>query len=412
MGLIVALIIAATTSGFGGPDLPDGDVAFVEDVTDGGDVTQEDFDAALERIAVANGLKQAPEPGTPEYDQAKDSAMRTLLQAEWIKGEGQERGLEVSDTDIENERQNLIEQNFGSEKALEQAIKQQGLSEEEVNEQLTLNVLVTRISEAIAPADPDVPAEDVDEYYESNLDQFTTPESRDVRVILNQDEAQVQSAIDELEQDDSPENWKKVAKEFSTDEATSGAGGLRRALVEGQSEPELDEAVFAADEGVITGPIETASGFYAFEVETITPETTQELDENTRTQIETTLKSQIQQQAQQAFQTDFVAKWRKRTVCGDDYLIDFCGNAPPPADGCTGDDEDEELPVDPNTNEPADELACPAFVPSTKPVPPINAGQTGATGLPQGPLIGIPEAVPLPGSVPLGTPGAPAVPPG
>ena len=36
-----------------------------------------------------------------------------------------------------------------------------------------------------------------------------------------------QEAFDQLEQDNSPENWNKVAAEFSTDASSKGAGGVR-----------------------------------------------------------------------------------------------------------------------------------------------------------------------------------------
>ena len=107
-----------------------------------------------------------------------------------------------------------------------------------------------------------------------NQDQFETPETRDVRVILNPDEAKVEEARAALEQDDSPENWEKVAKQFSTDEATKNDGGLREAVAQGQNEPALDEAIFSAAEGSLVGPISGDSGSYVIQVEQINESST------------------------------------------------------------------------------------------------------------------------------------------
>lgn len=403
LGLVAALVIAGTTSGFGGPSLPADDVAFVEDAADG-DITQEEFDAAIEQAAARQQLPQAPEPGTPQYDLLKESAMGELLVAIWARGEAADLGIEVTDREIDAEREKLIQEQFGSEKAFQKGIKDLGYTEEEARGQIELQVIGQRVQEKLSEGLPEVSDQEVSEFYGSNIAQFTTPESRDVRKILNPDETKAQDALADLQADDSPGSWKQVAQELSTDEATAGIGGLSQALVEGQSEPELDTAVFDATEGELVGPLETPSGFYVFQVTKVNPETTQELDDPLRDQIRQTLASQQEQAKALAFQQDFLAKWKERTVCADDYVIDRCSNAPPAPDACTGDDDGEEVPVDPATNEPG-ELACPAFVPSTRPVPPSLAGQVGATGLPQGPIAAAPAAVP--GAVPIGIPGGP-----
>ena len=49
--------------------------------------------------------------------------------------------------------------------------------------------------------------------------QFTHPETRDVRLVLNKDKAKVEQAKAALEKDDSAQSWKKVAKQYSTDPA-------------------------------------------------------------------------------------------------------------------------------------------------------------------------------------------------
>ena len=55
--------------------------------------------------------------------------------------------------------------------------------------------------------------------------QFTQPETRDVREIVNKDQAKVEQAKALLEKDDSAANWKKVAAKYSTD---TGHEGQRR----------------------------------------------------------------------------------------------------------------------------------------------------------------------------------------
>ncbi len=407
------IVLVAATSGLGNPDLPNDDaVAFVEDAPNG-EITQEEFDLAIEQAAARQGGgAPAPEPGTPQYDLLQETAMADLLLSRWVAGEAEEMGIEVSDREIDEELETIINDQFGGQKEFDKFLEQSKFSPEDARERVRLQLLSQRIQENVLGTEPPaIPEEEVQDFYDENIEQFQTPETRDVRTLLNPDEAKAEEAFDRLSEDDSPASWKKVAQELSTDEATSGLGGLREGVAEGQNEEQLDQAIFGAAEGDLVGPISTDAGFYVLQVDAINEASTQDLDDETRQQIEQTLGSEKQQEIATAYQADFLERWRSRTVCADDYAINRCGNAPAPPDACTGDDEGEEAPADPTTGEPIE--GCPAFVPSTLPVPPSSAGDADATGLPQGPQ-GVTAPAP---ALPPGTqqiPGAPqgTAPPG
>jgi foldase protein PrsA len=399
------IVLIAATSGIGKPSLPNDDlVAFVEDAPDG-EVTQEEFDLAVEQAAARQQIREVPEPGTPQYDLLQETAMADLLLSRWVGGEAEDLGIEVSDREIDQELETIINEQFGGEKQFDRFLEQSNFSDEDARERVRLQLLSQRIQQDVLGSEaPDVPDQEVQDYYNENIEQFETPETRDVRTLLNPDEGEAQEALDTLSEDSSPASWKKVTKQLSTDEATSGLGGLRQGVTAGQNEPQLDEAIFSAPEGQLVGPLETDAGFYVFQVDAINAATTQELDDQTRQQIEQTLASQEQQELAAAYQADFLEKWRARTVCADDFAIDRCSNAPPPPDACTGDDEGEEEAVDPATGQPTE--GCPAPVPSTRPVPPTSSGDPAATGLPQGPQ-GLTAPAP---ALPPGTEQIPGVP--
>ncbi len=430
-GLILALVLTATTSGLGGLSLPEGDVAFVEEVGDG-DITREDFDIAIEQAAARQGIQEAPAAGTPQYDLLVDSAMADLLLAKWVAGEAADLGIEVSEREILAERDSIIEEQFGGQKQFDRFLEQQGFSEEDALERVELQLLSARIQEEVIPAEPEIADEVIQAFYDDNIEQFETPETRDVRTILNPDEAEAQTAFDALSKDDSDQSWDKVAKKFSTDEATAELGGLRQGVVQGQNEAALDEAIFSASEGELAGPIETDAGFYVLGVDTITPASTQELDDQVREQISQTLVTQAQQTIASDFQESFVAKWRQRTICAEDVAIERCSNSVPD-DGCVGDDPGDEVVPDPETGEDPP-LACPAPVTSIAPLPPFasatpaapdpsglalqaptapwdaaSAAASGALvpGRPQGPALG---GTPAPAADQLGVPGATQIP--
>jgi parvulin-like peptidyl-prolyl isomerase len=454
--LAILVILVAATMGIGALSLPDGATAYVEDVDDG-EITQDDLDVAIEQAAAGQG-GEVPEAGTPQYNAALVPALSDLLLGRWVRGEADERGIEVTDREIDVELQTIIEEQFGGQQEFEKFLEQSGFSEEDALDRVELQLLTQCIQDEVVPQDPEAPApsterqgcqgeeeveitqDEIQKFYDDNIAQFETPETRDVRTLLNPDEEKAQEAADRLAEDPTAETWEEVAKEPSTDKETADLGGLRPGVQQGQNEPALDEAIFSAAEGEVVGPIEVeGTGFYVIQVDKVNAASTQPLDQATSDQIRQQLVTEEQQQAVTDFQDEFVAKWRARTVCSDDLLADDtdgtvesqlaerCSNFSVTDDGCLGDDESDELQPDPVTGEvPKEPTGCGAFVPSRPVIPAVPLPQEeenpllaapagGATPLPQGPQPPPADAEELPpGAEQLGLPGAPpgTVPPG
>jgi PPIC-type PPIASE domain/SurA N-terminal domain len=455
--LAVLVILVGATMGIGKLSLPSGATAFVDEADDG-EITQEELDVAIEQAAAGEGgAAEPPQAGTPQYNAALVPALSDLLLGRWVRGEAEERDIEVTDREIDVELQTIIEEQFGGQKEFDKFLDQSGFSEEDALSRVELQLLTQCIQDQVIPQDPEAEApaterqgcqgeeeveitdDEIQNFYDDNITQFETPETRDVRTLLNPDEDKAQEAADQLAEDNSAEAWKDVTKELSTEEETAELGGLRQAVAPGQNEPALDDAIFASEEGEVVGPIETDSGFYVIQVEAINEAVTQPLDEETSTQIRQQLVTQEQQQAVTDFQDEFIAKWRARTVCSEDLLADDedgtvqsqlaerCSNFEVTDDGCIGDDESDELQPDPVTGEVPDAPeGCAAFVPLRPVIPAIplpqdtadplaTAGGSAVTPLPQGPQPPPQdeEALP-PGAEQLGLPGAPpgTAPPG
>jgi len=414
----VVLIVAIAFGDVGDPDVPEGSVAVIEEV-DGGEVSQEDLDRAIAQQAARQQLRRPPAEDDPQYELVRDAAFADLLLTRWVRGEAAERGIEVSDREVDQQLEQVIEEQFGGQKQFDRFLEQQSYTAAEARERVQLGVLSDRIqTDVLGEEPPTVDQSLVEAFYEeSKGEQFTQPETRDVREILNPDAEKVAQARTELEADDSDASWRKVAKRFSTDDASRNEGGLRRAVSEGQGDPALDEQIFSAPQGELVGPFEAEAGSYLIQVTEITPEQVTPLSE-AEEQIRQQLSSAAQQDLGAAFQTGFLGKWTSRTFCAAEVTIDRCANAPAVADSCPTDDEDPE-------REATLEAGCDAFVPSTRPVPPGQAGLFGgaAQGAPQGPLgpaaaqaEGVPPGLsPVPpGAAPGAAPGAPptAPPPG
>ncbi|MCE3266129.1 MAG: peptidylprolyl isomerase [Solirubrobacterales bacterium] len=401
--LVLMVVLVAATSGFGKDD-PSGDSVAV---VDGQEISQEDFDRALAQAAARQGAGsncQPPAEDDPQYETLRDEALNDVLDQEWILGEAEERGVSVSDREVQEEFEQTKNQNFKSEKEYQDFLRQSCFEQEDVDERVRLQVISTKIQEEVTSEAAEVSDADAETFYEANEEQFSQPEQRDLRLVLNQDPEKAQEAADQLEQDNSPENWKQVAAEFSSDASSKENGGVRESITQGVFPEAVDAQIFDAAEGEVVGPIETDSGTYVFQVDSVTEETTTPLDE-ARPQIQEQLASQLQQEGFSAFLSDYRDRWVELTVCADDFVNERCDNFAGEVEPCP----DPSLPED-QQRQQIEETGCPP------PVLPRNPAAPGsilpfiaASGSPQRPHpAGADQEVPagIPGGVPGGVPGA------
>jgi parvulin-like peptidyl-prolyl isomerase len=401
--LVLGVVLIAVIQGIGKDDVPSDGVA----VVDGNEITQADFDTAFQQASSQAGLPQPPAPGDDQYEQVRDQALGSLLDSAWIEGEGERQGVEVTDKEVQDTFTQLKSQNFKTEAEYQQFLQQSGLTQEDIDERVRLQVISQKIQEQITNDTPEVSDEEVREFYDANKAQFEQPESRDIRVIVNKDPAQVQQALTLLQADNSPENWKKVAAQFSTDPTSKDKGGVRAGVTPDQFEDPLNTDIFDAPEGQVEGPVQTSVSAYAFQVDSITPGGTTPY-EDAAAQIKEQLDQQAQQEQFASFLSDYRDHWVEQTICSDDFLTERCDNfkgnpAPCPDPSLTPEQQQQQL----------QQSGCPPPVLTTSPAPPgtITAFQQATGGPPQKPHPAGEDQAPTPtlpggatGAVPGGAP--------
>jgi parvulin-like peptidyl-prolyl isomerase len=405
---ILLFAIFAIAQGIGNPSVPSGAVAIVEDAPDDlGTVTEEEFQHALVQAAAQKQVKPVPKPGDKNYDELKNTALSEVFDAIWIQGQAEDMGISVTEKEIAAELKKLKKQAFKTEKQYEEFLEEAHFTQADVNQRVKIQMLSTQIQtqvteEAVVPSNSEI-----EDYYEAaKSSQYTTPESREVRVVKNKDKAKVEEAKAALEKDDSIKSWEAVATQYSTD-TTKGNGGLLTNVSEGSGTlgKTLEAEVFAAPQGELKGPVKEAATYTVFEVMKIAPEKVQSLDE-VKSQISAQLAEQTKQQTFAAFVRGYGSKWKSRTFCASDYTIERCANF-------TGDGRSPEANAacyEANPKTPAE--ACPAPVTQVKPAQPgtINPLTPEGQKLAQRPRPSqleavAPEGAELPPGVVPGAPG-------
>lgn len=317
----------AIAQGIGAPSVPAGDVAKVEDVPDDiASVTQEDFDHAMEQQAAQAKLKKVPPPASKKFEEMKETALGELLDQIWIRGQAEELGIEITEKQIEQELAQIKKQSFPGKGAFEKFLKESKFTPEDVNDRVEVQVFSTAIQEQVNSEAPAPSSAEIESYYEAEKGtRFTEKESRDVRLILNEDKAKVEAAKEQLEEGHSPDDWKNAVKKYSNESSAAAKGGLQEGISEEFLQEPLKEAMFGAATGELVGPVKFEKNYILLEVVKLNPAKVKELPE-VKAQIEETLKSEVQQEFFAEFVTDYQATWQARTVCADDYLIERCSN--------------------------------------------------------------------------------------
>lgn len=325
--LVVLFVGFAVAQGIGSPSVPSGDVALVEDVPDEiGQVSKEDLDRAIAQQVAEGKLKKTPEPGSDKFEELKEAALGETLERIWIFGQAEELGVSVTDKQVEDELATIKKSNFGTEKAYEKFLKESKFTQEDVNERVRLQLLSTKLQEAVSAEAPPPSESDIENYYnEQKESQFTEKESRDVRVVINKDQAKVEAAKKALEADNSPANWKKVAKQYSIDPTSKEKGGLQEGISEEFVKGPLKAAIFDTPTGELAGPVKFEQNYILVEVVKLNPEKIKSLAE-VKSQISSTLGQEQQQEFFAEFVSEFRTRWEQRTICADGYVIERCSN--------------------------------------------------------------------------------------
>ncbi|HET9152577.1 MAG TPA: peptidyl-prolyl cis-trans isomerase [Solirubrobacterales bacterium] len=413
--LLVLLFVGfAVAQGIGSPSVPSGDVVKVQSLSDElGTVSQKEFDRAFALQVKGAKLKKPPAAGSKKYEEVKEGTLTELIEAIWIRGQAEEMGISVTDKQVEEELAQIKESNFPTTSAYQKFLKESGFTEADVNDRVELKTLVTAIQEKVNSEAP-VPSEsEISDYYDEQKEtQFTEKESRDVRLIINKDKSKVEAAKKELEKDNSPASWKKVAPKYSSDPTSKAKGGLQEGITEEFLKGELKEAIFGSATGELKGPIKFETNWILIEVVKLNPAKVKQLPE-VKAQIEETLKSEKQQKYLGEFAKEFESKWNSRTYCASGYKIAKCANF------TSSGHPSNAAPACYEANPKAPATECPAPVTPIKPALPGSVTLQKPEGepfpqrpLPEGSAAGGGEATTElpPGATPEGAPPAEAPP--
>ena len=229
------------------------------------EITVTEVDQAYEQRAEASGVASelaGDESGAVE-ENLKTGVLTNLIRTEVLRRAAEDRGVEATDDEIAEQREELVSQ-VGGEEALNDLIQQNNISEEELEENLRDQVIQDEIAAQLAD---DVTDRDVREAFREDP-QNQYGEKVEVRHVLTETRAEARDAIERI---DSGESFADVAGDASTDTASAQNGGDLGEVPRGATVPEFEEAAFGAKPGELVGPVRSQFGFHVIEVTDTVP---------------------------------------------------------------------------------------------------------------------------------------------
>lgn len=324
VALAASFALVAAACG-GSEDVPDGAVATV----DGTVIAKSELDELMTvaRKSYESRDQEFPKAGTPEYQSVQTQYVAFLVQREQFRKEAEDRGIEVTDADVDAELEQLVKDRFdGDRKKLDEAIEEQGFSLETFRETaLEASVLSDKLFEAVTK-EVEVTDADILLYYTQNQTQYSTPESRDVRHILiaEKDGDDVDFAASKAEADRihaalrNGGDFAALAKAESDDPGSKDQGG-KLTIRRGETVPPFDKTAFALERGELSRPVRTTFGYHVIEALTaVRPATTRKLEE-----VEDEIRQQLLQQRKNEAMTKWVEDLGKRYDGKVTYAVGF-----------------------------------------------------------------------------------------
>lgn len=302
--LVCLLALGAAACGGGektADDVPANAIALV----DGEEVLKSEFEALFTRAEASYKARdqEFPKTGTAEYDDLKKRAVEFLVQQRQFALAAADNDVEVTDAEVQERVEKIKKDSFGGdEKKFNDALEKEGLTLEDAEkafrDQILQEKLYKQVTEKVKPTEAELT-----KYYEDNEEQFSQPESRDVRHILVKSKKKADELYAELQ---GGADFAKLAKEHSTDPGTKKNGG-ELPVSKGSTVAPFDKVAFDLKTGEYSKPVKTEFGWHLIMAKSdVRPATTTPFED-----IKTSIEQQLSQEKQQTAINEWLAELKE-----------------------------------------------------------------------------------------------------
>ena len=241
-----------------------------------------------------------------EYQQfiTKSDVLSQIIDEKILLQESKRLNIDVSDEEINDLINSIIEENQITYDEFEQTLASRGLTIEDVKDLYRNDLRINKLLNMTVVSKVMVNDTQIKDFYLENLDQFTTPETRNVshilicynesvRCVSNLTKLEAQIKVWSIYDIVNASNFGKMASEFSDEpNANITQGNLGWLTNESAIDETFLNATFRLEKNEISTPVETVFGYHIIFVPDIRSEELIDLD-TVYDQINQTLTSQM-----------------------------------------------------------------------------------------------------------------------
>jgi parvulin-like peptidyl-prolyl isomerase len=269
---------------------------------------------ARDKLSYQSQGKTFPKEGTTDFETIRAQLVSSLVQQAELADEARSMGIHITNAAID-QRLALLKKTYfgGSEKRYLAGIKKNGFTDAQIREDVIRPQLVSEALQNAIVKNVKVSDSDVHAYYVSHLQQYSQPESRDVRYILvGSNRALAQSVYTQL-RNGNAKTWCRLAKKYAKDSSGKTCG--KATFTKGQTVPVFDKAAFSTPAGKVVPPFYDPTQYKAWFVieplgpvkkSTVTPEK----------QVAASIRQSVLDQKKQQAESSWLAGLKKSYCSG------------------------------------------------------------------------------------------------
>lgn len=291
ISLAVAILVAAPACG----DLLDPAAAVVH----GRKIPVEVVQEQLDRFVASRQFEQLAAQGDAgalkrsfEQERLSEIIMRAVLLPA-----AEERGIEITDADVEERIDQLVDAQFGGNVAdLEEAMREQGVSraqfEDIVFGQLLNDALRADVTEDVRPDQADL-----QEHYREHEAEYTLRRAQHILVEDEELATQLATRLQTAPANGLDDLFARLARRHSTDEGSARKGGDLGFAPPGSYVEPFENALARLQEGEVSDPVRSEFGWHVIRLD----ETRVQSFQDVRAQLEEQLTGAAQDEAWREF---------------------------------------------------------------------------------------------------------------
>lgn len=241
----------------------------------GDSILIKDYDARVagaQKIYENQGMKFDSDQGKQALTQIKSQILDRMIEGKLLAQEVKNQKLNTEDASVKSQ-EDTIKKNMGTDAQFQDTLSQQGMTEPELKNFLTVYEKIT--SDVKQPTDSEVK-----DYFDKNQANYGKPESVTAHHILLKTEDEAKAIIAQLQAAEKNKTeilplFEQLAKEKSIEPGAKDSGGDLGTFTKGKMVQEFETAAFAQKVGTFsTTPVKTQFGYHVIFVQAHTPAST------------------------------------------------------------------------------------------------------------------------------------------